>query len=73
MDIESTTKIIRAQQFVGRQVIWEVLNETGIFFFPWNPACFLTMCSDKYVIVSTGSGYVATKSTSQGASAKGGI
>lgn len=40
MDIESTTKIIRAQQFVGRQVIWEVLNEIGIFFFPLEP-CML--------------------------------
>lgn len=52
-------------------MIWKVLNETGSFFFPWNPACFLIMYSDKYVIVSTGSQYVATKITSQGENEKG--
>lgn len=45
MLIESTTKIICAQQFGGRQVIGKVLNETGSFLLgTWRvvPLCTLT-------------------------------
>lgn len=58
-----TKKLICAQQFVWRQVIWTALHETSYSFFGARHA----FChnNDKYVVVSTGPGYVATEITSK--------
>lgn len=59
----STEKLIGAQQFVWRQVIWTVLNEASYFLFGARHAFYHN--NNKYVVVSTGPGYVATEITSK--------
>lgn len=55
--------MIYAQQFVGKQVIWGVLNEAGqaIFLGAWHTFC---QHNDKYILVSAGPRCGATEITS---------